>query len=244
MAIPGQSLADWRDGLDATVALAPDHISLYALQLALAPDEWAAAPRPGALSWRRRLAERQDDDMAADQYRLAEELLDGAGYHHYELSSWARPGRESRHNAAYWDRRAYTGIGAGAHSYDGFAMRSWNMRDLDQYLVRVEAGEPPTSGTEELSESTRAFEAIALGLRRVDGMSRHRFSQEFGVDPVERFPQAIGDAAAKDLLEVGEERIRLTPDGRLLANEVLIGFLDAPPAASGSEEVQQAVGAR
>jgi len=243
-AIPEQSRADWRDGLDAAVALAPDHVSLYALQLALAPDEWAAAPRPGAVRWRRRLAERQDDDMAADQYRLAEELLDGAGYRHYELSSWARLGRESRHNAAYWDRRAYTGIGAGAHSYDGFAMRSWNTRDLDQYLVRVEAGEPPTSGREELSESTRAFEAIALGLRRVDGMSRHRFAQEFGVDPLERFPQAIEDAAAKGLLEVGEERIRLTPDGRLLANEVLIGFLDAPPAASGSEEVQQAVGAR
>jgi oxygen-independent coproporphyrinogen-3 oxidase len=240
--IPGQSLADWRDGLGAAVALEPDHLSLYSLQLSLAPDEWAAAPRRGALRWRRRLAERQDDDLAADQYRLAEKLLDAAGYRHYELSSWARPGRESRHNAAYWERRAYTGMGAGAHSYDGLATRSWNSRDLDQYLSRVEAGESPTSGTEALSESTRAFEAIALGLRRVDGMSRRAFVLEFGEDPADRFPRAVEDAATKGLLEVGEERICLTAPGRLLANEVLIGFLDGPPAASGSGRCERQLG--
>jgi oxygen-independent coproporphyrinogen-3 oxidase len=242
--IPGQSLGDWRDGLRAAVALEPDHISLYALQLALAPDEWAAAPRAGALRWRRRLAERQDDDLAADQYRLAEELLGIAGYEHYELSSWTRPGHESQHNSAYWDRRAYTGIGAGAHSFDGRSVRSWNTRDLDQYLARVEAGERPTSGSEVLSELERAFEAIALGLRRVDGMSRRAFAQEFGEDPLDRFPKAIADATSSGLLEVGEERIRLTPDGRLLANEVLIGFLDGSAAPSRAEPGRQAAGAR
>ena len=97
----------------------PEHLSLYALQLALAPDEWAAPPRSGALRWRRRVAAQQDDGLAAAQYALAEEVLEAAGYRHYELSSWALPGRESRHNAAYWDRRPYTGLGAGAHSFDG-----------------------------------------------------------------------------------------------------------------------------
>ncbi|MGH2417546.1 MAG: radical SAM protein, partial [Candidatus Limnocylindria bacterium] len=87
--IGGQSIADWRAGLAAAVALGPDHVSCYALQLALAPDEWAAPPRPGALRWRGRMARRQDDGLAAEQYRLAEEILDGAGYRHYELSSWA-----------------------------------------------------------------------------------------------------------------------------------------------------------
>ena len=96
--IPGQSLADWRDGLRRAVALEPEHLSLYALQLVPAPDEWAAPPRPGALQWRRRMAARQDDGLAAAQYALAEEELDRAGYLHYELSSWARPGYESRHN--------------------------------------------------------------------------------------------------------------------------------------------------
>ena len=98
--IPGQSLANWRDGLDAAIALGPDHISCYALQLALAPDEWAAPPRLGALRWRERMAPLQDDGLAAGQYRVAEDVLGRAGFRHYELSSWALPGRESRHNAA------------------------------------------------------------------------------------------------------------------------------------------------
>ncbi len=242
--IPGQSLADWRDGLRAAVELEPDHISLYALQLALAPDEWAAAPRAGALRWRRRVSERQDDDLAADQYRLAEELLDAAGFDHYELSSWARPDRISQHNAAYWDRRPYTGIGAGAHSYDGRSLRSWNTRDLDRYLALVEAGESPASGSELLSESTRAFEAIALGLRRVDGMSRRAFLEEFGTDPLERYGPAVEGAAERGLLEVLQDRMRLTPDGRLLANEALIGFLEDPSAPRSRATHGEAVGAR
>jgi oxygen-independent coproporphyrinogen III oxidase len=242
--IPGQSLADWRDGLTAAVALGPDHISLYALQLALAPDEWAATPRAGALRWRRRMAQRQDDDMAADQYRLAEELLDAAGYRHYELSSWARPGRESQHNAAYWARRPYTGIGAGAHSYDGTSIRSWNTRDLDRYLACVERGDSPTSGSERLSDSTRAFEAISLGLRRVDGMSRHAFAAEFGQDPVHRYADAVARGVAQGLLEVAEDRFRLSAEGRLLANEVLIGFLEEPPGTSSAAPLQEAAEAR
>lgn len=219
--IPGQSLADWRDGLRAGLALAPDHLSLYALQLALAPDEWAAPPRRGALRWRQRMVTRQDDGLAAAQYELAEELLAAAGFEHYELSSWARPGFESRHNSAYWDRRPYTGIGAGAHSFDGES-RSWNERDLDRYLARTHAGERAVVGSEELDEPTRAFEAIALGLRRVAGLSRIVFADEFGMDPVDRFSAAIEDGAG--LLEVDDEVIRLTPRGRLFANEALVAF--------------------
>ena len=225
--IPGQSLPGWESGLRAAVAQAPEHLSLYGLQLALAPDEWAAPPRPGAIRWRRRLAARQDDDLAASQYELAEELLDGAGYRHYELSSWARPGYESRHNRAYWERRPYTGIGAGAHSYDG-QTRSWNERDLDRYLAAIESGGAATSGSETLDEPTQAFEAIALGLRRVDGLSRAAFQAEFGEDPLYRYPVAVEDGVRTGLIRVDAERMRLTPSGRLLANEVLVGF--APTA--------------
>jgi oxygen-independent coproporphyrinogen-3 oxidase len=153
--IPGQSLSDWNEGLRAAIALEPSHLSLYALQLALQPDEWAAPPRAGALRWRRRMQQRQDDDLAADQYRLAEELLDGVGYRHYELSSWARPGYESRHNRAYWERQPYTGIGAGAHSFDG-SVRSWNVPDLDRYLAEAAMGRP-LAGQEKLSDGTIQF---------------------------------------------------------------------------------------
>jgi oxygen-independent coproporphyrinogen-3 oxidase len=221
--IPGQSLVDWRGGLRLALALAPDHLSLYALQLALAPDEWAAPPRSGALRWRQRMVGRQDDGLAAAQYRLAEELLDAAGYRHYELSSWARPGFESRHNSAYWERRPYTGIGAGAHSFDG-TTRSWNERDLDRYVARISARERAQAGSEELDEPTRAFEAVALGLRRVDGFSRAEFAVEFGDDPLDRFAAAVEDGVGADLLEVDDDTVRFTRRGRLFANEALVGF--------------------
>ncbi len=221
--IPGQSLADWAEGLDRAVALEPDHLSLYALQLALAPDEWAAPPRPGALRWRQRMIVRQDDGLAAAQYQLAEELLEAAGYRHYELSSWARPGFEARHNSAYWERRPYTGIGAGAHSFD-LGTRSWNERDLDRYTARTGAGERATAGSEELDEPTRAFEAVALGLRQVDGYARAAFGVEFGEDLAERFAGAVEDGVKAGLLELTDTAIRLTAQGRLFANEALIGF--------------------
>ena len=225
--IPGQSLDDWRSGLQAALELRPDHISCYALQLALAPDEWAAPPRAGALRWRARVSERQDDALASDQYRLAEDVLGAAGYRHYELSSWALPGWESRHNSAYWARRAYTGIGAGAHSYDGAAERSWNVRDLGAYVRAAEAGEWPVADREVMDEPTRAFEAIALGLRLVNGLSRQAFFDEFGADPAERFGDQVADGRALGLLDMEGDRIRLTPRGRLFASEACLPFLPA-----------------
>jgi oxygen-independent coproporphyrinogen III oxidase len=220
--IPDQGLDAWRAGLEAAVALGPDHLSCYALQLVLQPDEWAAPPRPGALRWRRRLANRQDEGLAAEQYRLAEELLAAAGYSHYELSSWARPGHESRHNGAYWARRAYTGIGAGAHSYDGAGERSWNTRDLDRYLSAVEGGQRPCEGVETLDAPTRAFEAMALGLRRIDGVDRQEYAAEFGTDPVAQFP-----AVDTTLVTNTADRVQLTPRGRLFASDACMAFL--PP---------------
>ncbi len=222
--IPGQDLRRWRSGLREAIGLGPDHVSLYALQLALAPDHWAAPPRRGALRWRRRASERQDDGLAAEQYRTAEALLAEAGYRHYELSSWARPGHESRHNSAYWARRAYTGIGAGAHSYDGADRRSWNVRDLDAYLARAAAGERPVEAGEELDEPTRAFEAVALGLRRVDGVTWDILAAEFGANVRERFADAVAAGTERGVLDTDEHRLRLTPAGRLFANDALEPF--------------------
>jgi oxygen-independent coproporphyrinogen-3 oxidase len=223
--IPGQTVADWRAGLQAAIALEPDHVSCYALQLVLEPDEWAAPPRPGALRWRQRMARLQDDGLASEQYRLAEDALGAAGYRHYELSSWALPGREARHNAAYWARRPYTGIGAGAHSFDGPTERSWNARGLDAYLAAVEAGRRPVAGVDRLDEGVRAFEAMALGLRRIDGVRRAAFAAEFGSDPVDRFAEVL--AERRGLIEIDADRLWLTPAGRLFASEASLAFLPA-----------------
>lgn len=223
-AVPGQSLASWDEMLAAAVALQPDHLSLYALSLVLEPDAWAAPPRRGALRWRERLSTAQDDGLAVAQYRRAEERLAAAGFEHYELSSWARPGRESWHNGAYWARRPYTGLGAGAHSFDG-TTRSWNARDLDRYLRVVAGGERPIEGSETLDEATREWEAIALGLRRVAGLSRSAMRDEFGTDPLVRHPDAIAGHCKAGLLEVDEDTIRLSRTGRVVANEVLVAFL-------------------
>ncbi len=228
--IPGQSLADWRDGLARAIDLGPDHLSCYALQLALTPDEWAAPPRAGALRWRGRMVPRQDDALAGAQYHLAEELLGEAGFGHYELSSWARPDHESRHNNAYWARSAYTGIGAGAHSYDGAAERSWNVRDLDRYLEVAEAGERPVADREILDGVTREFEAFALGLRHVDGIDRAALQSEFGAEALRRFERPIREMENAGLIEVDRTRLRLTAAGRLLANEVLVALLPEPIA--------------
>jgi oxygen-independent coproporphyrinogen III oxidase len=224
--IPGQGMSEWEQGLRAAIELDPDHLSCYALQLVLAPDEWSSAPRAGALRWRRRMAGLQDEGVTAEQYRVAEAILADAGYGHYELSSWARPGHESRHNAAYWARRPYTGIGAGAHSFDGASERSWNTGDLDAYVAGVERGQRPLGGSDPLDEPVRAFEAMALGLRRIDGVERRAFVGEFGHDPLERWREV-----RLDLLEVTPQRIRLSRDGRLFASEACLPFL--PAAAVG-----------
>ena len=223
-AIPGQDVRAWTDTLAAAVALAPDHISLYALSLALVPDEWAGRPRAGALRWRRDLAARQDDDHAASQYEIAEETLDRAGYTHYELSSWARPGHESQHNRAYWERRPYTGLGAGAHSFDGM-VRSWNWRSLDGYLAAVERGDAAVAGSESLSLADAALETIALGLRTSRGVSRAAFRRGFGTDPVELYADAVALHRAAGTLDVDGDSLRLSRRGRLLANEVVQSFL-------------------
>lgn len=226
--IPEQGRDEWREGLRAAIGLGPDHVSLYALQLALEPDEWAGPPRPGALRWRSRVAPRQDDAVAAEQYRHAEDALDAAGYLHYELSSWVRPGRESRHNGAYWDRRPYTGIGVGAHSYDGEATRSWNVRELDRYLDLAAQSERPLAGRETLDGPTRAFEAMALGLRRIEGIDRKAFADEFGGDPLDHYADDLAEAMRNGLVEADHGAIRLSRSGRLLASEVLAALVPIP----------------
>jgi oxygen-independent coproporphyrinogen-3 oxidase len=223
--VPGGSLETWADTLDAALDLRPDHLSLYALTLDDPEAEGLTGPSgdhlpttAGARRWRATARTDQDDDRAAAQYRHATERLAAAGWRGYEISNWARPGLESRHNLAYWERRPYEAVGPGAHAFDG-AVRRWNAARLDAYLAALtppDAGTPrlPPGGAEAIDQATAAAETVILGLRTDEGVPLTSSSSPPLAD-------AFGWALAAELIEVtGAERVVLTTRGRLLSNEL------------------------
>jgi oxygen-independent coproporphyrinogen-3 oxidase len=224
--IPGQSLDSWRATLDGVLALEPDHVSAYALTLDDPDGEGLTGPtgdhlpvRPGARRWRRRAAAEQDADRAAEMYRFAEERLERAGLRWYELSNWARPGHECRHNLAYWHREPYLALGPGAHGFDG-QRRWWNAARLDAYVAALVPGgraRPalPPGGHEIVDGRTALFEEAMLGLRLAVGLTGSA-ARRIG-----------GDARMADALEWGRRaglldgsRSTLSLRGRLVADEL------------------------
>jgi oxygen-independent coproporphyrinogen-3 oxidase len=207
--LPGDDREAWRRSLEAAVEIEPEHLSLYALTLepetplALAiADGEVAAPDP---------------DTAADQYELAEDILDAAGYGHYEISNWARLGRECRHNLVYWDNEPYLGFGAAAHSSED-GRRYANTNDLDDYLAA--GGLPPLSLDETLDEATRRAETVILRLRQGAGIDLAALSARLATDLTEDYRTPFGELTDAGLLELQNGRLRLTRRGRLLGNEV------------------------
>lgn len=225
--IPDSSLASWAATLDAALALEPDHLSLYALTLddpdaegltGIAGDHLPTTT--GARRWRDRVRPRQDDDVAADQYLRAVDDLTAAGWRGYEISNWARPGHESRHNLVYWERRPYEAIGPGAHAFDGLTRR-WNAARLDGYVAALtpgSAGRPqlPPGGSETIDAEAASAESLMLALRT-----------DLGAPPawasVPRFADALAWADASGLIRrTVEGRVVLTTRGRLLSNELFV----------------------
>jgi oxygen-independent coproporphyrinogen III oxidase len=223
--IPGGTLFDWMETLEAALDLAPDHLSLYALTLDDPDGEGLTGPggdhlptTSGARRWRASAVREQDEDRAAAQYHHAFHRLAQDGWRGYEISNWARPGHESRHNLAYWERRPYEAVGPGAHAFDG-AVRRWNAARLDGYLAALLGGDGrraalPPGGAEELDETTARAEHVVLALRTDRGLPLAAIAEPPLLDE-------FGWALAAGLLEVtGEERVILTPGGRLLSNEL------------------------
>ncbi|MBM4408672.1 MAG: radical SAM family heme chaperone HemW [Chloroflexi bacterium] len=211
--VPGQSAASWARTLDGALALDADHLSLYALTLDDAVGADHLPLRPGARRWRERARAGQDEDRAADQYALAEDRLAAAGYRHYEISNWARPGHASRHNLAYWWRLPHEAVGPGAHAFDG-ATRRWNDAAFEPWLAALAAGTLPPGGSEWIDDEAANAERLILGLRLAEGI------------PV---PAAAAPGLAwgidTGLLEAAGDRLRLTRRGRLLSNEVFARLL-------------------
>lgn len=211
---PGESLADWRRSLEQAIAEGPDHLSAYSL-IVEDGTKLARQIRRGEVA-------EPDEDLQADMYELADELLTAAGFRWYEVSNWARGGirHRSRHNLAYWRGQDWWGIGPGAHSHVG-GVRWWNVKHPSAYADRILAGTSPGAGRETLDDETRRVERVLLATRIREGLSLHELT------PRARTAVAglIGDGLVDGQAAV-RGTIELTLRGRLLADAVVRRLVD------------------
>lgn len=199
--LPNQSLMKWKDSLNLVIDLQPDHISAYALT-------WSNKTPLGQSIAKGDLPV-PDENLVSEMFLLADELFVDAGYIHYEISNYAKPGRECRHNLHYWDGSAYLGLGPSAHSYNNNS-RWWNMANVHTYLLHLEKGGSVISEKENLSEKEIQTEKIALGLRTNQGISL----------AVIDHPDEIRYCIDHHLAVQKQDRIILTSRGMLLADEI------------------------
>jgi oxygen-independent coproporphyrinogen-3 oxidase len=226
--LPEQPLERWQESAEQALALAPEHLSLYALTV----EEGTPLARNVA----RGRTPAPDPDMQAEQYEWTQDRLAHAGYEHYEISNWARPGRRCRHNLTYWRCGEYLGLGAGAHSYlDGVRFATAALPQ--QYLSLVgeswqaaESGEGDTPMRQVVSGETITPElamsdTLVLGLRLIEGVSLASFRERFGVDTLDAYRDRLAEPFEWGLLEIEDGALRLTKRGRLLSNEVFVRLL-------------------
>ncbi|MFT2748380.1 radical SAM family heme chaperone HemW [Clavibacter sp. Sh2036] len=209
---PGESIDDWRASLEQAIAQEPDHLSAYALIV-----------EPGtklARQIRRGEVPEPDEDLQADMYELADRMLGEAGYEWYEVSNWARGGRRSRHNLAYWQGHDWWGVGPGAHSHVG-GVRWWNVKHPAAYADRVLAGASPGAGRENLDDATREVERVLLGARIRDGLSIPTLT----VEGRRQVAGLIADGLVDPRAALAGTLV-LTLSGRLLADAVVRRLLE------------------
>lgn len=215
--LPASLGRSWKDDLAEALALDVPHVSLYGLSV------------EPATPLGRAVAEGKEPPVDEERYRKeflqAAETLRAAGYEHYEVSNFARPGFASRHNAVYWDGRPYLGLGNGAHSYR-HPVRWWNVRDWAMYRERVMTGRSPEEGHESLDVNAEALERVWLSLRTSRGVALHELSPA-GLGVVERWCR-VG------LADVEAERARLTPEGWLLLDRLAVELDGAMGLAAAS----------
>lgn len=221
---PGQTLDDWRHTLREVLAWGPEHVSLYALKLEPGTSLYVRVEK-GRLP-------APDDDLAADMYDLARQVLGEAGYRHYEISNWARPGHESEHNRQYWLNEPFLGFGAGAHGAAA-GLRCWNVDPVREYVERVTTGapqpfplSPATADYEVIDEALEMSETVILGLRLVgEGVRRADFAARFERELDDVFGAALRGVEALGLIEQTPDAVRLTERGYLLSNQVFMRLL-------------------
>ena len=213
---PGETLDDWQRDIDAALALGVEHISAYCLMIEENTPLWKWINENG--EWR------MDEELERQMYEMLIDKLTEAGYEHYEISNFAKPGYRSRHNSSYWQDIPYIGLGAAAHSYtvlegspsERAAVRSWNVADIQQYIKAIERGELP-SEKEVIDADTHYNDRITVALRTCDGLNlttlsdRHR---RYCLKEAQRF---LDDG----LLQLHDNRLTLTRKGLFVSDYIM-----------------------
>lgn len=214
--VPGQTPSSWEASVRAAIDLRPDHISTYGLTI--------ESGTPYAQWHEREPQAFASNDLEAEQYRIAIEQLQRAGFEQYEISNFARPGHRCFHNLNYWKNGDYLGLGVGAASYlDG--VRKVHTRDLGAYISAAMAGEPIPGDAERLLGAARAGEAAMLALRTGEGVELDSFRERYGIDFLSSYERPIQELKSAGMLEVTPTHVRLTSAGRFMANDVCGEFI-------------------
>lgn len=222
---PGQDLATWRRSLDHAIALQPEHLSLYCLTIEKGTPFFSLHER-GALPL-------PDEEAQLAMYETAMESAAAAGYEHYEVSNFARPGRRSLHNQLYWENAEYVGCGAGAVSkLNGRRFR--NLGRPEHYAAAIWEHGSAAHWHEQLDAATQRTEALMLGLRLRQGIALRCFAERYGVAFEEHYARPLQHLVAQGLLELTPERCRLTQRGLFLADAVILELIKETPAEAAS----------
>jgi oxygen-independent coproporphyrinogen III oxidase len=213
-----QTRASWSRSLDELIAVAPEHVSIYMLEV----DEGSRLGKEILTTGSRYSAEAvPTPDQSCDFYEAACLRLASAGYEHYEISNWAKPGFRSRHNLKYWQRVPYLGFGAGAHSFDG--VERWaNAHDSAEYVRRIQGGDSVREQVEPVTVEQALEEEIFLGLRQLDGIDFARIEREYGAGALRERVDAL---ASQGLLQRDGANIRLAPDRLAVSSEIFCELL-------------------
>lgn len=219
-ALPGQTGAMWLAELRQALQLAPEHLSVYGLTI--------EENTPFAARYDSGSPLLPDEDLAAEMFEVAHDLLGIHGYEHYEIANYALSGFRSRHNGGYWMRDGYLGLGTGAHSClrdGGYGTRFSNAADLDEYHTALHNGTLPRRDVLPLTRADAMSECLFLGLRMADGLLFSTFEREFGTGIREVYGEEIDTLLEQGLLTEDGPAIRLTRRGMLLSNQVFQRFL-------------------
>ena len=222
--LPGQTAASYLATLRMLTELGPEHISSYELILEEGTPLFREVEE-GA-------TELPDRDLTADMQDAGMEFLAEHGYLRYEISNFALPGFECRHNINYWNNGEYLGIGLNAHSalrISGDWVRFRNTEDLGEYVEKLGEDKLPVAETQTISREEEIFESIMVGLRKVKGISRADFAARFGRDPVELFSPVVTQLELDGMMIVEGDGMFLTKRGLDFQNEVLLRFMDQLP---------------